>query len=583
MNEVKGKCRGRKSRVLAAGIASAVALFAVAGPAGAAEKLDLVVKEPRGPLIKLVRAKKSIRFTTGNLHQGAFLKTAGKPLELWAHRPEPGAEAIVEKIDRSSGSPVATPIPGLEASMDRGLKSFVKYRITNAKGKVVAEASEPLCPNSGQGFYDSSWSRSSGVGRGNSGALPLLPGWWGQTFTCGEQQAESLVWVFGGSGPLFYGGSAPMTLPDGKYTYKAVVNPDGVLPEKSLENNKFSRSFTLRTDKSLWKRKSRGPRASGSSSSISSYSSSSSNRLLRRKPRPPRVAPPAASQIEGPNAGLPDPMALPASKFGFYRQGSRDRISFSSIVSNAGNAPIVLYGQRSSTGGRTMPGWQYTKDADGKLVRRETNGFVWDQRDTHFHWHYNKLAVYELLDLEGKVLRRSDKIGFCFMATTLLRFKPVGGSSPVAAPSWYDDRRRVVDCGRRRSRRVAMSLPAGWGDEYYQGIAGQSLDVTTLPAGSYKLRITVNPQGDLAESDPANNVSERLVELGGKGTSRSLTVPRQGIVSPEFHALQTDQNGGGGPMFFASAGPSGANAVNSKASAGELAAPIAPRLFCGLR
>jgi len=552
--------------VIATAGAVVLACLSSAGGASAARQLDLVVKSPNRGGIELVRAKRSVRFSSGNILQGPFLTTSGRPLEIWAHRLTPGAPAVAQTVDRSSGQPVATTVPGLEVTLDKGLADFLTYRIKDSKGNVVIESTGPFCPNGSGNQTDSSTFQAAGLPGGNARRRPMLPSWWNSGMFCGEEQADSLVWLSGPNNPVFYPGERSISLPDGEYTYEATINPNGVLDEKTLANNHFSQRFKLKTDRALWRKLFIGPGRRSDSREVRGIGT----RLLGRGAGRPTVRPPRASQIDGAPGALPDPMALPASRFEYSRRGSRAEISFSSIVSNAGEAPIMLFGKRRDSAGTTMPGWQYTKGADGRLVRRKTNGFVWDQRDSHLHWHYNKLAVYELLSMDGKVLRRSDKVGFCFMPTTLLRFEPVRGPVGQGAPLWYNNPNQRVDCGMRRSKRVAMSLAAGWGDEYYQSIAGQSLDVSDLAPGSYRLRITVNPQGDLAESDPLNNVSERLIKLAGSGDGRTLTVPRQGIVSPEFHPLRKSR------WNF---GPVGA----SVSSYGGKPNPLTARLLCGLR
>jgi len=555
---------GRSTALLLASAAVTVTCLVSVSGAAASGQLDLIVKNPDRGSLELVRPKQSMKFSAANLQMGPFMITKGRPLEIWAHRPSPGAPAVVETVDRSSGSPVTTAEPGLNATLNKGLGDFLSYRIKDSKGKVVAESTGAFCPSGSGSETESSTFQSAGISAKPGRRRALLPSWWSLGFTCGEEQADSLVWLSGPNNPVYYSGDGAIALRDGEYTYEAILNPNGALEEKTLDNNRFLQRFKLTTDRETWRKLRYGPTRRSDGREASGLRT----RLLRPRSGPPQVKPPKVSQIDGPAGGLPDPMALPASRFSYDRVGSRAAISFSSIVSNAGEAPIVLFGKRKGEAGTTMPGWQYTKGVNDRLVKRSTNGFVWDRRDSHLHWHYNKLAVYELTDMDGRVLRRSDKVGFCFMPTTLLRFEPVSGPIGIGAPLWYNDRGQPIDCGMRRSRRVAMSLPAGWGDEYYQSIAGQSLDVTDLPAGSYKLRITVNPEGDLAESDPLNNVSERLIKLAGNGDGRTLTVPRQGIVSPEFHPLNKPQSGFG----------------SSRASVSSFGADQATsRLLCSLR
>ena len=164
--------------------------------------------------------------------------------------------------------------------------------------------------------------------------------------------------------------------------------------------------------------------------------------------------------------------------------------------------------------------------------------------------------------MDGAVVRKSSKIGFCFMPTTALHFEPVKGPRGMGYSASLSDDRLPVNCGERRSTRVAMSLQAGWGDEYYQGIAGQSFDVSDLPNGSYRLRISVNPKGDLAEITAANNIAERLISLEGNGADRELNVPQQGYISAESRPLSSGWGrtraavSAFGPATVSAAGPS---------------------------
>lgn len=542
-----------------------LASFLAVQPAAAAPRQDLIVNPPVAGRVDLLRPAKQTRIPSSSLHFRPFQRTGKTPVELWAHRPEPGQPAVVETINRSSGKPVGQLVPGLTATMDRGLNDFLRIRIRDAKGRTVIDRLDSYCPTGlTGGSLSASVSGRSGSGARARGPIPIYPHSDYEEF-CGEEQADSLVWMSGPRDPVYFFGSGSFNLPDGDYTYEVTLNPAGILPEKTLANNRYIQKFSVKTSRRLWRRATgsfgNGPRAG-------TARTSSSTRGRRLNAGRFRVKPPTVKQIDGPDGGLPDPAALPASKFGFDRRGSRAEISFSSIVANLGDAPIALYGSRTQRKSKTMPGWQFLKGEDGELVRRQVNGFVWDQRDTHIHWHYNKLAVYELLSSSGKVVRRSGKVGFCFMATTALRFNPVPGRFGMSTPYFPESSGLSASCGSRGSKQVGMSLEAGWGDEYFQGVAGQSLDVTDLPAGEYRLRITVNPQGDLAETTADNNVAERLIELRGSGADRSLVVPQQGIVSKEFHRLRSSSG------RFRIAGASIAAAGTSGYS---------PNLLCGLR
>ena len=69
-------------------------------------------------------------------------------------------------------------------------------------------------------------------------------------------------------------------------------------------------------------------------------------------------------------------------------------------------------------------------------------------------------------------------------------------------------------CGGQEARWLREALPAGWGDTYYQSVAGQAFNITNLPNGRYKIRVTINPLGLLKETN-ANNVEDRYFVLKG--------------------------------------------------------------------
>ena len=506
-------------------------------PASATPRLDLIVKDPDSTAVRLIRPDSSKRVSADYLVPSPLVRTGKVPLEVWAHREGPDGTVVTDSVDRSTGQPVTTPI-GLKASMDYGLGDLIHIRIVRGNGRVVRDWTEAFCPN-GYGGAETSG------GQSNSGPTPVYPWSIYPYGTCGEQQADSLVWFVGRGSPAYYIGTRAVGLPDGRYTLVLTLNQKRALPEKSFDNNQLTRKFTLTTDRKLWRNITGAPqRGSGRYAGSGSSGRARPSVVISPGNQDQKIRPPRVSDIDGPDGALPDPAALPASKFEFDRWNGKDLISFSSIVSNAGDAPIALFGKRTETESRTMPGWQYLKGAGGELVRRPTNGFVWDSRDTHRHWHYNRLAAYELLAMDGTVLKESSKIGFCFMPTTALHIEPVPGAFGSAFPLGSFEGPLRVNCGSRDSKRVAMSLQAGWGDEYYQGIAGQSFNVSNLPAGSYRLRITVNPKGDLAEVTADNNVSERLITLGSDGNGRTLSVPGQGFISSEFQKIQKVRGSG---------------------------------------
>lgn len=148
--------------------------------------------------------------------------------------------------------------------------------------------------------------------------------------------------------------------------------------------------------------------------------------------------------------------------------GTRRLLRFDAIAENIGTADLVV----------GPPPAQGISDAT----------FTWSA--CHGHHHFNGYAIYELLDGDNVVVT-GRKQAFCILDTIQRdHAKPSGGYT----------------C-------TNQGLTAGWADVYARTLACQWLDVTELAAGTYTLRVTVNPEGALPESDRTNNVYTKQVEL----------------------------------------------------------------------
>jgi hypothetical protein len=84
-------------------------------------------------------------------------------------------------------------------------------------------------------------------------------------------------------------------------------------------------------------------------------------------------------------------------------------------------------------------------------------------------------------------------------------------------------------CGSATSTWIREILPTGWGDTYFQGVPGQSFDITDLPNGTYWIEVHANPEGRLFDGDPTNDVELREVILpraAGIANGRGSAVAR---------------------------------------------------------
>jgi hypothetical protein len=106
--------------------------------------------------------------------------------------------------------------------------------------------------------------------------------------------------------------------------------------------------------------------------------------------------------------------------------------------------------------------------------------FQWSQ--CHMHHHVTRYATYELVG-PGGVVFAGRKQSFCL--------EDVQRMSP-GVPS------RGYTC-------LNQGISRGWADSYSRGLPCQWIDITDIPSGTYTLRVTVNPDHTLPESDYSNN------------------------------------------------------------------------------
>ena len=104
----------------------------------------------------------------------------------------------------------------------------------------------------------------------------------------------------------------------------------------------------------------------------------------------------------------------------------------------------------------------------------------------HGHYHFEEFANYDLLDTNGNVVASGHKVGFC-----LLDDHPWSATANPQAK---------YNC-------AYQGIQSGWADVYQAGLPCQYIDVTGVPAGDYVLRMVVNPDNLLVESDTNNNTT----------------------------------------------------------------------------
>lgn len=103
--------------------------------------------------------------------------------------------------------------------------------------------------------------------------------------------------------------------------------------------------------------------------------------------------------------------------------------------------------------------------------------------ECHGHYHMTGFAVYRLLRLDGTLVVKSRKQGFCFR----------------------DDRQYFTKAPPAKYNCDNQGITRGWQDIYNQSVECQWIDITGVKRGNYYLQVRLNPKRWVRESNYANN------------------------------------------------------------------------------
>ena len=499
--------RGRRSGAVALAITVAlVATGFIAAP--------VVHAAGNGPSVRLVAAtdKVTLKRPPGRrayLDIGAYVASIGGAFEVWASRPDYDSPVSVWQVVRSGGTITKYPLPSWVEHDWMGLSKFLHVVVTDAHGKTVLDRFHSFCPGAGE------LSRVSDDGPDVS-TYPQFCG--GNPFTLGAVWGIDSGWA---SSAFGYGTNDAIKGPDGLYTATVSINPEyqtlfgidpadasiGVAVRVKTTKGNTCLPFCWGTD---------GAGRGGRHGDLSLGTPSASVPIMTN-----------------PDLSIrPDLVALPAwgISINHQRRGNRDFLDFGATVWDRGPSPMVVEGFRRP-GEPIMDGWEYFYSNGEPVGRAPAGDLMYDARPGHQHWHFEQFARYSLLGADETQIVRSEKTGFCLAPTDAIDMTVPGADwSPYSVGL-------STACGSRNSIWTREVLPSGWGDTYFQGLPGQSFDVTDLPNGTYFIAVEANPDGLLIEGSTANNTELREIRLRGTRGNRSVIVP-------PWHGIDTEGNGG---------------------------------------
>jgi hypothetical protein len=492
-------------RLRAAAIALAgltAASVTVPGLTGAA------ASTPAGPRIKLIPAQNSITVPrygrTVYMDPGIWTASLGAALEFDVQRPDfTSALSLTQLIHLPGGGVQQVPFPDtLIGRIPTQLRRFIQITVASTKGKVLDTAKVGFCPDS----YDP---QRASLDSPASSPYP--------SECVGDPFPKSLVWgvAKGWAVDPMEQNSVGFRLGLGTYQVtETILSP-------------YTKLLNIAPADATATVKVKVVKGSGCCGLAGTRA-----RPDRRPARALPTLPAARTLADPPASSLPDLVPLPSWGISVHhiratkQHPASDQVDFGATVGISGNGPLDVEGFRSN-GSPTMKAYQYFW-RNGKVIGRARAGTMgFDTKKGHNHWHFQQFAQYSLLDSAHQLAVPSHKVGFCIAPTD-----PVDLLQPGAVwqPSFLGF---GGQCGSPTALWVQEELPLGWGDTYFQSVAGQSFNITHLPNGTYYIQIQANPEHVLYETDTSNDISLRKVILGGRPGHRTVRVPALNGIDPE--------------------------------------------------
>ncbi len=182
------------------------------------------------------------------------------------------------------------------------------------------------------------------------------------------------------------------------------------------------------------------------------------------------------------------------------------RLGFASATDNIGEGPIWVRGIRATTS-EPMLAQQLVRLSDGTARAYDDAGRLrYTPESTHTHWHLLDFQRYELRTIEGELVVRDRKSGFCLADHYGLARRRV---------AMFSGGRFYGNCATSNPDALAVEqgTSIGFTDLYPPHFHGQNLELRGVPAGIYVLVHRANADLRLEEIDYTNNDASLRIRL----------------------------------------------------------------------
>jgi hypothetical protein len=199
------------------------------------------------------------------------------------------------------------------------------------------------------------------------------------------------------------------------------------------------------------------------------------------------------------------PNLKPFPAYSVHFDSSGTLLLFSTTSWNSGLGPLELLAGETNSQGQNV--YQRIYLEGGGYHDYLAGTFTYHPEHQHFHFDDYALYTLQSAGAAGGSDRIGSKTTFCVMDTDQIDSSlPGAPSQPVYS-----------SCGA-----FVQGMSVGWGDTYGYWLPGQSIDVTGLPDGDYKLFIEIDPKNKILETNEGDNVSCTLLRISV--TRQSVTV-----------------------------------------------------------
>lgn len=431
-----------------------------------------------------------------------YLASIGQSTEFHVGRRDFDSPVTVREVSIVDGESTTRRLPANLLDGFSGFRGGLRIVVKELDGDVVTRTRLPLCP----GGYTRQRVDPSGP---DQPIYPMTCG--GMPFTLGTIWGVEQGWAVG------LGSDFGISFEGDQDAYRVQVRISKQVA-RALGIPKRERGATVRVDVEQFT----GPieQATGRPADATTPPAAQSTTERQR--------PVTRGDEPAPAAGtLPDLISLPAFWISVTADGDGlDRLNFAANEWNAGPSPMVVEGFRSAADSEIMDAYQIFYRNGRPVGSRRTGTMEYHAGEEHNHWHFLDFANYQLVDDAGTVVSATGKQSWCLAPTD-----PIDLRVPNATfnPGNTD---LGSSCGGPEALWIRETMPVGWGDTYSQ-FQTWAIDVTDVPNGTYRIKVSVNPNGNLFETRTDNNISYRTVILGGTPGARTVEVPPYGLVDSE--------------------------------------------------